>query len=68
MCLSDFALLKVVDDIHRGLTRPKYEELLVKLQLYSLRSLREDDEYRRLSKREFLIRTLEEKGPLAILG
>lgn len=68
MRLSDVTLLAVVDDIDRNLTRPKYEEFLVRLHMYSLSVLRDNEEYCRLSKRQFLTRTLKEKDTLAILN
>ena len=54
--IPDSTLLKVVDDVSRRMTRPKYEELLVELELYSFYELREDEEYYRLSKRDLILK------------
>jgi len=65
--LPDHILIKVVGSIDSSMTRPRYEELLVELQLYSLHTLREDEEYFKLSKRELIIATFKEKDERIVL-
>jgi len=66
--LPDAILLKVVDSVSSRMTRPKYEELLVSLGLYSLFALRDDEEYCRLSKRDLIIRTFKERDEEKLLS
>jgi len=67
--MSDATLLKVVDNVYSSLSRPKYEQILIELGLYSLRQLQDKEwaEYSGLSKREFVTRTLQESDQLLIL-
>lgn len=67
--MSDATLLKVTDNIRSNLSRPDYEQFLVELGLYSLDELRDKEhgEYASLSKREFIIRTLQESDELRFL-
>jgi len=66
--LPDTVLLKIVDSIDHSMTRPKYEELMVELGFYSLSTLRDDEEYYRLSKRNLVIRTFNEKNEDELLS
>jgi len=59
--LPDHILIKVVRSIAGSMTRPRYEELLVELQLYSLHTLRDDEEYYKLSKNDLIIASFKEK-------
>ena len=66
--LPDAILLRVVDSVDHSMTRPKYEELMVRLGLYSLSALRDDEEYYRLSKRDLIIRTFNERDEETLLS
>jgi len=65
--LPDHILIKVVRSIDASITRPRYEELLVELQLYSLDTLRDDEEYYKLSKRDLIIASFKEKDEETLL-
>lgn len=58
--LPDHILIKVIRSIYSSMTRPRYEELLVELELYSLDTLRGHEEYYGLSKRDLMIITFKE--------
>jgi len=66
--IPDTVLLRIVDAIDRSMTRPKYEELMVSLDLYSLGRLREDEEYFKLSKRNLIIKTFKENDEKLLLN
>lgn len=65
--IPDKVLLMIVDSIDRSMSRPKYEELMVSLDLYSLGRLREDDEYFKLNKRSLIIKTFKENDEELLL-
>lgn len=65
--LPDHILIKVIRSIDTSMTRPRYEEFLVELQLYSFDTLREREEYYRLSKRELMIASFKENDEEELL-
>lgn len=66
--LPDHILIKVVRSIDASMTQPRYEELLVEHQLYSLDTLRDDEEYYKLSKRELIIASFKENDEELLIG
>ena len=56
--LNDALLLEVVRDVNNRWQRKQYEELLVELGLYSLSTLRDDEEYYKLTKYDLILETM----------
>jgi hypothetical protein len=56
--LNDDLLIDVAEELERKLTRNQYERLLINLGLYSLSTLKDNDEYYSLTKHNLILETL----------
>ena len=56
--LNDVLLLQVVREVNAGWQRKKYEELLVELGLYSISTLKDNEEFSGLTKYNLILDTL----------
>lgn len=65
--LPDHILIKVITSIDSSMSRPRYEELLVELELYDFDLIRGVEEYYGLSKRDLMIKTFKENDQSLIL-
>jgi hypothetical protein len=65
--LPDHIIARLLPEIDRGITRPRYEDLLVANKLYTYHTLREDPDYYKMNKRQLIARTFQEKNTYSLL-
>lgn len=65
--LKDALLLEVVREVNDRWQRKPYEELLVELGLYSISTLKDNEEYHGLTKYDLILETLRTHDPAELL-
>ena len=60
--INDTLLIKIAREVSNGWPRRNYEEFLIELGYYSMSTLRDDEEFFKLTKYDLILDTLRDHG------